>query len=275
MDVNLEKLISSSHKFLDFMTLYYKEQDNLNAQLIFEEISGNAFSEEFMVRVRRRDFDFISTPYRVSEELIKDIVIDYKKIQEMIDCVEIFRIYDPKIFSYYGVFISVMINKYLENNKELFIDTNNKSKVHVSDYYVDFYGRESSYPWKGIEKIDEYNRDNLLISNLGSRLKKGKVKINGNVGNFFAFQNKGNIELNGECGWRPCYELSGGIITINGSAGHELAVCARNGKIFVNGGARSIGDYYTTAYHHEIFINGEKIPKKDVGWAGPKGHLLN
>lgn len=274
MDLNLEKLISSAHKFLEFMTTYYSDQDKLNNSLILEGINGNAFSEDFKTKLIKRDLSFTDTPYHVSEELIKDIAVNDKNIQKMIDCVEIFKIYDPKIFSYCGSFISVMMNKYLENNGELFIDTMNNSQVHVPDYYFIF-GRESSYPWDSLEKLEEYNKDNLLISNLGSRLKKGKVKIKGNVGNFFAFQNKGNIELNGECGWRPCYEILGGIVTINGTAGHGLADYAHNGKIFVNGNIRSVGDYYTTAFYHEIFLNGVKLPKKDVGHAGPIEHLLN
>lgn len=245
------------------MSNYHKDMEKLNNKLILEGSEMGPFSENFMKKVQERDFDIIETPYRVSEELIKDINIDAKKIQDMINYVDKFKDYTPEIFSLYGVFISEMMEKYLKINKNLFIDTMNNSKVHISDYYISNNGVECSYPWKYLEKIKEYNRDNLLISNLASKLKEGDLKITGNVGNFFASRSKSNIQLNGECGWRPCYGLSGGIVKINGIAGHDLASNAYNGKIFVNGDIRSIGNYYSPAYSHEIFINGIMIPKEE------------
>lgn len=264
MDLTLEKLVRKAHTFFNYMTNYYERAETSNEKLILELSKINPFSEEFMKRVQDRDINITEAPYLFSEELINDTDIDSNKIQDMINFADKFINYEPEIFGLYGIFISVMMNKYLINNKNLDIDTMNNSKVHISDYYENNDGIETSYPWRCLEKIKEYNRDNLLISNLVSRLKKGTIKVKGNVGNFFAKRSSCDIELNGECGWRSCYGLSGGVVKINGTTGHDLAEDAKNGTICVEGEIRSIGSYYTAAYKHEIFLNGRKMPKKLV-----------
>jgi hypothetical protein len=184
----------------------------------------------------------------------------------MINDVHKFKAFDPETFSKYGVFLSEMLRKTIDSdsNIEHVLDTGNNSTVFVPDFFMYPNGIECIFPWKQ-EELKEYNRDNLLISYLASRLTKGSITLIGNVGNFFAAGNNGaDITLNGECSWRPCYKMHDGRVTINGTSGHDLAVYATKGDIFVNGHLRSIGYEYTDAIKHNIYHNGKLMSKEQV-----------
>jgi hypothetical protein len=277
MSKQLDVLIGRGHQFFRFMGKYVGDQEILNQQLIAEGAKAGPFSRAFRENVVARDEEYSDMPYLVSKELLKRRKIKPRQIQQMIDSVGDFRRYSPEVFAFYGCFISEMMRNSLRDHDSLDLNTGNDSRVHVSALYSRSGHGESSYPWmRGLEEVQEHNRNNLLISNMASRLPNGSVNINGNVGNFFGIENRGaSLGLFGECGWRAFYGFLGGEANVEGTVGHGTATYARGGTISVNGPIRSIGGPYTTAYHHTIIHNGERLPKENVGWSGPEGHLLN
>ena len=127
-----------------------------------------------------------------------------------------------------------------------------------------FWSKEESFPGRHFQ-LQEYNRDNLLISNLASRLSKGRLTLVGNAGSFFAFENSGaDITLEGDCGWRSCYGMKSGFVAINGEAGHDLGLYSQGGTINVRKNIRSISESYVEGRKQDIYQNGKLVPKQNV-----------
>ncbi len=265
MKGKLEKLIEQSNEWFKFMSNYIKDQEAYNNFLINKGLKLGAFNPEFRKMIIARDTDYSSMPYIAATGLI-DNDVTQEDLQASVDSIDKFKGYDPDTFSHFGAFLSVMMDRVLRNVPEIVIRTGNTNQVHIPKFFMSSDGTEGSYPLYGLEEMKEYQRDNLLISYLASRISHGKISIEGNVGNFFGAQNNGSIiKLNGECGWRSCFGHVKGETTINGEVGHDLCDGANGGKIYINGNIRSIGSYYTTAYGHSIYHNGKLIPKEDVG----------
>ncbi|MBI2146809.1 hypothetical protein HYU22_05730 [Candidatus Woesearchaeota archaeon] len=264
MQKTIEVLVGKAHKYMQQMASFRAGQYGRNQNLIAKALElGGGFHPEVRRDLAVMDHDTTEVPFLVAGRLLDNTLYGPQEIQEMLDKVGEFTKYGSKTFCNYGTFLSVMIARTLNESDEMMLYTRNDAIVHVPDFYVSL-DKETSYPWK-MENSDIYEQDNLLIAHLGSRLKHGRLVVLGNVGKFFAYQNSGaDVQLDGECGWRSCYEVSDGRVTINGTAGHALGEYARGGKIFVNGKIRSIGSYYTEAYGHEIFNNGKLVPKEKL-----------
>ena len=266
MTNHLEELIEKADAFLRFLDGFYQGHEAYNLKLIADGISRlrtGGFDDKFMEKVRQRDEDVSTFPYHVARHLLEDVTYNPMIIQALLERVRDFQKYIH--FEGLGIFLSEAMRKVLLPDRELVLETGNTSAVHVPRFYFS-HGFESSYPWSKQEELFADYREKVLISHLASRLTVGKVTIQGNVGAFFAQENQGaEITLEGECGWRPCYDMKAGSVTINGIAGHDLAAYADGAaKIAVNGTIRSIGGPYTTAFSHEIYNDGILLPKESL-----------
>ncbi len=246
MTFKLEELIDKAQLFLRGIARFL-ENDEREAQDFLVEFMGNLANgraetqyDDIVMKAKgmARDANVCNRPYAIADAVLENNPYTQEDIQHVLDNIERFCSYEPAIFKYMGVFISQMImDATMPANGSLVLDTKNNKPPHNEELYTSD-GYLNGMP----EEICEYYRENALISMLASRLSEGQVTINGNVGSFFGCGNTGaHIIHNGESGWRPFYELKGGVITINGVAGHELALYGKGGRINVEGTIRSIG----------------------------------
>ena len=266
----LTQLVEKAHEFLTTYASFYSGQLHYNGQLIQEGLQKGGFHPEVRQKITSRDVSIENFPYELAQRLLQDVEYTPQHIQMMIDNVKKFTKYDAVSFEKYGSFLSQMMIGVAASDPQLTFDTHNHSRVHVPSFFR-WKGRESSFLIGNVDHLNEHYRKNGLISRLAARLSSPmNVILRGNVGSFFAAENKGaDVRLDGECGWRPCYGIISGEVTINGIAGYELAAGARGGKISVNEEIRSVGAYYTSAFDHELYLNGVMLPKENVhGVAG-------
>lgn len=265
MQKTIDVLVDKAHEYMQLMATFNSTQGDKNRDLIANILESGVICSGLHPEVRRdianMDSNTENIPVVVAGNLLDDIIYGSQEIQEMLERVAEFRKYDTDTFRDYGKFLSVMIARTLNKEQEIVLDTKNNAVVHVPDFYMNHSKQEYSYPWK-MEKSLAYERDMLLIAHLGSRLKHGRVVVCGNVGRFFAYKNKGaDVRLDGECSWRACYRMSGGTVTINGTAGHDTGRYAYGGQIVVNGTIRSIAD----DYNGKIFHNGRLVQQEMLG----------
>ncbi len=266
MQKTIDVLVEKAHEYMQLMTTFNCMQHTRHQNAIAKALKYGVVHNGLHPEVRRDlgeiDSNSEEVPVTLAGDLLDSTIYGSQEIQGMLDRVSEFREYDTVTFRDYGIFISVMIAHTLNKEEEMVLYTRNNADVYVPDFYMNCDGtKETSYPWK-MKYLCAHERDKLLIAHLGSRLKHGRLVVCGNVGRFFAYKNSGaDVELNGECGWRPCYNMSDGRVTINGIAGHDIGTYAYGGQIFVNGIIRNIADTYTEVHKYEIFHNRTLVPK--------------
>jgi len=165
----------------------------------------NLYDRKLMELLHRKNESYNEyEKYSLIEQRIKDI--DYT----LEDIDEFSRIVSPKNFceNYVGLFFSALINNKATEGDKLMISFPSFNKLDYLAY--------------GLNKDIELTINQSVGWNLANGMRRGRVIINGNCGNYA-----------GE-------SMGGGELIIKGDAGDYLGYYARNSKITVEG---DIGDY--------------------------------
>ena len=265
----LNQLIQKTHEYLELISSFNGSQINEKNALLGSFDGSNCFdaifnnSNSWRQKAELMDQNSMEVPILLAEKVLETLIYGQEAIQLLINHTVEFSKYSPNTFNSYGKFLSVMMKQVLRCERELTINTHNRTLPHQDEWFRDSFGY-STYPWK-MDEMYRYMRDNLLISNFGSYLDSGKLNIIGNVGNFLAsFNNGSEITLEGDCGWRTCYGMEKGTVLIKEKTSHGLGTYARGGTISVENEIKSIGSDYTPHNPLTIYEKNVLIPKKTV-----------
>ena len=261
MAQHFDQIIKKAHEYMHNIRSFSIGQQAIATELIKTFNENDKFNQNLHVM----DYNSENIPTLLAENLLENITYTSTDIQHMLNSVSEFTKYNAETFHQYGTFLSVMIAQTLKTEKKISLNTHNKNNVHLPEHYIwpeekYLFKEECSYPWGGIDKIKRHYKENKLISNLASKLQQGELIIIGNLGSFFATNNRGaNITLCGESGWRPCYGMLSGTVTIKGTMGHEPATYSRGGEIRVYGAIRDEGNTrQAKIYHQHRLVEPEK-----------------
>jgi hypothetical protein len=191
-------------------------------------------------------------PYRNAWEVLKPLRFGQAEIQGFLDDIGVFAHLPREMFEEVEFFTAAMINRAFEKGGPQYkIELNlpGRPPVYMPEFDEDLNRvPRNPLPWctsdESLEKLMSYYRTNLLLRYIGNVHSQGRLVLNGYLGAYFAAEARGGeVVLNGECGYRPCWLLNGAVVRINGIAGHHLLSDAKVGKVYVNDG----------------IVNGQKI----------------
>jgi len=146
-------------------------------------------------------------------------------------------------------------NKYFENFTGWYLsDLINSSKEQDFKIFT-------NYLSKTIHYIGYENRKNIDVNGnagrmVGEEMEGGKITVNGNAGRWVGCHMKdGEITINGNVEWGVGDEMKDGEITVNGNAGRMVGEYMEGGKITVNGNAGDEVGYMMK--DGKIHLNGD------------------